>query len=726
MAWPDDGELPVKVEAAFGADLTANPATWVWTDLSGRLLASPITMRTGKAAGSRQTSPGSCAVALANDDAALTPRHPLSPYWPDVEMGTPLRVSVQWAGVWHERFGGYADQWEPTYLPVSGVKQMTSTVRVTASGILRRFQQGAQPAKSAMRRAIEASGPVAYWPAEDGRAASQAGASVTGSSPLRVTGSVEFKPVEDYVTFAGNTIRFGTTALADLGAGGQLSARLPDAAVSATSAGSWTVHVAMDTAILSTLSGDVVVAEWTTTAGTYTRWQIRVTTTSRTQVVAYTPNGAATTLIDHGSATAAFSHYAVAASRSGGIVTLWLDIGLLAPLTTSFAGSLGGVTAVTINATSTRSNAEMPAGHIAVWAVAPIPIRTISVQESDGTFVAEARRSFNLESATGRLARLVAEDGITLDMAPVDADSLSRMGWQGPGNRLDLYRECEDVDGGVLHESGFGLGYLPRSARYNAPVALTVDLATYRVSANNRDVLTPTYDDQQLRNEWTAERKDGSFAVASDPASQRRGVYDDSIELNVASDEQLPDQASWRVHLDSRMELREAAMPLDLTANPGLAAGWLTCGIGSRIVWTNPPAQHPPGPIDRLVEGWTETISPRSWSVQIVQAPATPWDVAVAGGTRRAPADSSTLASPISATATTLIIASPSDEPWTTDPADFPLDVVVGGEHVRLSAITGTSSPWVAAVAARGLHGAQRAWPAGTSIDVALPAVAAL
>jgi hypothetical protein len=370
----------------------------------------------------------------------------------------------------------------------------------------------------------------------------------------------------------------------------------------------------------------------------------------------------------------------------------------------------------------------MPAGHIAVWAVAPIPIRILSVADADGTFVLEARRSYLHESATGRLTRLVAEDGISLTMPAVDADSVQRMGWQDPGTRLDLYRECEQVDGGILHERGFGLGYLPRSSRYNPPVALTIDLATYAVTGGSRDVLAPSYDDQQIRNRWTVERRDGSFAVAEDPISQRRGVYADSVELNLDSDAQLPDQAGWRLHLDSDADLREQTFPIDLTANPGLVAGWLGCGVGSRIVRTNPPAQYRPGDIDRLVEGWTETIGPRSWTVQVAPAPARPWQVAEVDGEQRVAADGSTLAGAgLTASGLTFQLASTAaNGRWTTDPADMPLDMRVGGEQVRASAITGTGLTQTVTLAARGLNGIQRAWPAGTEVDVWQPAIVAL
>src|SRR5688500_19039981 len=89
MAWPDDRDLPVEVEMAFGADVNADPGTWSWTDLSSRRTADAIRIRAVKG------TPRSCTVTLDNDDAWLTPLHPMSPYWPYVDLNTPMRVRLR-------------------------------------------------------------------------------------------------------------------------------------------------------------------------------------------------------------------------------------------------------------------------------------------------------------------------------------------------------------------------------------------------------------------------------------------------------------------------------------------------------------------------------------------------------------------------------------------------------------------------------------------------------
>lgn len=95
MAWPDDEDLDLTFEAAFGADLTAAPHTWEWTDLSDRLIPEVITVNRGTAVGATNSQISRGTVRITNEDGALTPFLPTSPYWPNVDTGTPARIRVR-------------------------------------------------------------------------------------------------------------------------------------------------------------------------------------------------------------------------------------------------------------------------------------------------------------------------------------------------------------------------------------------------------------------------------------------------------------------------------------------------------------------------------------------------------------------------------------------------------------------------------------------------------
>lgn len=922
MAWPDDQDLPIEVQAAFGADVSADPGTWSWTDLSSRLAADPIRIRAGRSSGAGQVSPGTCTVTLDNDDAALTPLHPMSPWWPYVDTGTPLRVrlrraedsfartvssgwgattsgqawtvssgpasdfsvsggvgrhsmtsttllrrvllgatlldveqvvdvstsamltgsalvtgliarysggqyywlrceldkdssdvvlkishattsavftdlavldpvpslpyspgtplrvraqvsgtrlaikvwpaaSVEPAG-WHltatdstitapgatgvqswlvpgstntlpvtvsyrsyaarvDRFAGYADQWEPTIVTTGTGGESTSAVRITASGILRRLTQGDLPVRSALRRTIGATTPIAYWPGEEGSTSSGLASAIAGHPPLAASGTVEYVPVEDFVG-GSVTLRYGSSALVDLSGGGQLAVTVPADVTSAT-ATVWTLHVRADVDSL-VIAGDWVIAEWATPGGTYVRWRM-VVTAFESRLIGYTAAGTAVTLLT-GNLLGGLAAWVVTARQSGGSIALAIEHGAWS---TTVPGTLAGISSLVLNPTKQTASDQVVAGHIAIWPADAVPYSTLDAStDTYGGLVLTAGLSWRYETAHVRLARLAAEDGVVLDMPTVPAAGVMRMGWQEPGTLLDLYRECEAADLGVLHEHGYGLAYLPRDRRYNQPTALTIDLAAYAYTGDREQVLMPARDDQGVVNRMEVERIDGSSATAEDFAhQQRRGVYSDSVSLSLGDDGRLADQAGWRVHLGTVEDLREANFPIDLAGNPTLVDGWLSCRVGSRIARTNPPTVYPPGVLDRLVEGWTEAIGPRYWLVQVSGSPAGPWDVATADGVQRIAAAGSTLAAGITAGALTFQLTFTADNGrWTTSALDFPLHLRVGGEQVTATTISGTTSPQTVTLSARAVNGVARSWPAGTPVDVWAPAVLAL
>lgn len=96
MAFPDTA-LDLRIEAAFGADLTASPLTWDWTDLSERLRLSSLSMSRGRPSEAGQVSPASMSVDLENLDGDLTPLNDAGTYYPNVRRGTPIRVWAEGA-----------------------------------------------------------------------------------------------------------------------------------------------------------------------------------------------------------------------------------------------------------------------------------------------------------------------------------------------------------------------------------------------------------------------------------------------------------------------------------------------------------------------------------------------------------------------------------------------------------------------------------------------------
>lgn len=90
-----DVRFPQRVEFAFGADLTAAPSSWTWTDVSDRLMRQGVSIRSGRSDETSQTNPRSMSLTLKNKDGWLTPRNPSSQWYPNVRRNTPMRYSVR-------------------------------------------------------------------------------------------------------------------------------------------------------------------------------------------------------------------------------------------------------------------------------------------------------------------------------------------------------------------------------------------------------------------------------------------------------------------------------------------------------------------------------------------------------------------------------------------------------------------------------------------------------
>lgn len=892
MAWPDDRDLPIEVEAAFGADLDADPAMWTWTDLSSRLLNDRIRIQYGSRSNASRVSPASCSVTLDNGDGALTPLHPMSPYYPDVELGTPVRVrlrraddtfgrtvaggwgtsdsgqawttsgtshsvssghavqshatvnTIRWAlldvslldveqlvdvtvpalltggafvfgfearavdadncyvlryecdaggtsvtlkltkreagsstdlavlathptvtyaantptrvrasvvgsqlaiKVWRaadpepagwdltvtdstyaspgkcgiqsfltstntntlpfaptydnytaviDRFSGIADQWQPTFYPTTD-GGFESTVRVTASGILRRLGQGTEVSRSALNRSITATPDLlAYWSLEDGEFSTSAASAVLGNNPMTPVGTVEFAAL-DPDDLTGGQIRGGSGRLPDLTHGGLVGGTSPAGTGSPVA---WTVQW-MARGGTATLPSEIVLLSW---AAGGRLWEVVLTGPPNFNTLLRV-NGVV--VVEDGTTFDGFFEWRVTAVQSGADVSVQLTIdggtqgdvtpGGSPPWTATIAGyTLGWPDDLASNPTAASTGDEVNyLGHIQVWDDDGTAVPWWGPRLFGGFIPTNAAYAYHAELATVRLARLVAEDGVALAMPSVAAEDDTPMGFQPTGGALELYQECETVDGGVLHEDRFGLGYLPRVVRYNRTPTLTIDLSTYRIISDDAEsVVAPVYDDQGLVNQFTAERSLGSSFTAADIGHQRRGRYTGGDEFNLATDDLLADRAEWGIHLGTVVELRDGTIPLDLAANPGLVDAWLACGLGSVMRRTNLPAQYPDNVVDRIVEGWAETIGPRSWQAQIVVSPAGPWTVAEVDGEPRVAADASFLAAPVAVDDTTLLIA-PIGEEWTTDAADLPVDILLGGERMTATAITARVAP---------------------------------
>lgn len=257
-------------------------------------------------------------------------------------------------------------------------------------------------------------------------------------------------------------------------------------------------------------------------------------------------------------------------------------------------------------------------------------------------------------------------------------------------------------------------------AGIETPPLLDLDYTSQHISPP----LRPTDDDQQLRNDVTVSRRGGSSARAVDEDSiSEAGLYDESVTLNLAGDDQLADQAGWRVHLGTASGLRYPQVTVDLARNPGLAGDVAAVESGDRVSVSNPLSPPlPPGDIALIAQGYEEELDSQRWTVTLNASPGDPWDVATLGSDRRLETSGSELATAVGASDTSLSVAVTAGPLWVTASAELPLDITLGGEVVTVTAVSGTSSPQTFTVT-RSVNGVSKSHTAGTAVTVANPLI---
>lgn len=590
-------------------------------------------------------------------------------------------------------------------LPVRWNQAATdSTTPITATGILRRLAQGQSALRSPIYRQLIAQPAQGYWPLEDGSDAQAASSALTGGRPA---GLLNVNLGHDDAPPGASAAALLTAA----GGGSRITARIDRP--STTPDG----YAAMLYVKLASLPGSGATLMEVLTTGTVVRWVIGM------DGVAFTLNGydadgvlrltdSALYFVDP---TQWVAVQLEAEEVGGGLVDwalIWHQVG--ATNFWSFSGTILGTADRIVGANVVAPTDNTAVSHL--W-----------LGDNDLPFVAatfmQVSTGYSGELAADRVARLCREEGIPV---LVGAGTSAPMGPQNAGALLELLRQCEESDQGMLHEQGGQLAYLPRGGRYNRPVAAALDMAAGHIAAPPE----PTDDDQTVRNDVTVSRVGGGSARVVDETSVTEvGRYDTSVDVSLASDGLLADHAAWRVHLGTADELRWPVIELDLARNPTLIDRWLTIKPGSPITITSPPSQLLGTPIDLIVEGYTQTLTVFGWHVTLNCSPGAPWTVGVYDdpGTRRDSA-SSTLGIARDAVQTSWTFSTASRlDVWSTTAT--PYDVQCGGEVVTVTsmgAVSGSGPYTQTATVARSVNGVVKAQTAGTRIRLARPVVKAL
>lgn len=604
----------IAVEVAWGADLTADPSTWVWTDITEDVYQEPgVSYTLGRGDEASVSQPATCSLLLRNEsgDYSLGGQ---SANWPNVRRGTPVRVRVDPDNTGLVvAFQGAATGFTPSW-------DLTGTipaVALEAAGVLRRLGQGQSPLQSSLRRALSTDPSViAYWSCEEGKGAGGFIPTVgpyfmSWDTPPDLAANDEFPssrpiPVLKESTWTGAVAPHTNTGVYQL----DFIAYFEDSANEP------------NPVYLATIQ--------TNNAGAYQ------------YILVFQPPGDLTITILNSAGSAVDSitgfdfeledapferRFTLRLEQSGGNVNVtWGTIDANGDLAGGFGtGSLASATLGT--ATLVKINDPDPAFRADAVAVGHVVLRNAATTTLLST---DELTGYIGETATDRIQRLCDENGELVDII---GTSTVTMGPQTVATFLELLREAEAADGGILLDGlGPGLTYISRTERENRPTDLTVDAGAGKELA---PPFAPVDDDQRTRNRAEVTRKDAGTFVHEDVTgllgSGEIGTYDTSATVNVDDDGQAQHYAEWLVHLGTHEGYRYPELSFDLRATPLLGPGVLQLRPSSRVDvddLDDTLTAHPGSGLSLLVEGLEANLTGAEWRATAKCSPFDPWRVA--------------------------------------------------------------------------------------------------
>lgn len=463
--FPD--RIVTRIEFAFGADPDGDPDTWDWTDVTSRRQAQSISITYGRQNEGATVQTASITVTLDNLDGDLTPDNPSSVHYPDVVEGTPMRFSLQWEDTWYGRFFGETTSWEPDW-PHGDLSNETTgyqgeaRVVVTAAGRIQRLDQGSKPLKDALRRHIEASGPLLYWTLTDGQDARQGSEVIEGAQPVRAVGEAG-SFFQGQPAWGQGTLAPWHEPVVQLAANteGRLSVRVQPRDLTAWAADHYRAGpggAPDDFTVFDTGAG--------TDADPLVGWLVEADRTANAVELLVLSAGettssiaSLTTISDPGIFDLSPHMLRLTAVANGASTDWTLIIDGQTAGSGTYAIPHRPVSRLRYRWGAFASMAEpLALGHIVYWGE--------SVPSAAATW--RAVQGHARELAGRRIERLCAEQGVPL-LVNGNLDQTPPMGAQKPGALLELLQVAATVDGGVLYEQrdGPGLAYRTLKSKYN-------------------------------------------------------------------------------------------------------------------------------------------------------------------------------------------------------------------------------------------------------------------
>lgn len=318
------------------------------------------------------------------------------------------------------------------------------------------------------------------------------------------------------------------------------------------------------------------------------------------------------------------------------------------------------------------------------------------------------------------MSRLAVENGTSVTIHGRESADL---GEQQEETLLDLLAESADADGGLLHDDSRSLGLRYRTLdSFGSQPPVTIPYTDNLVVP-----FEPTDDDGLTRNRVTVQRPNGTRVteeVTEGPMSTQAppagvGVYDESLTLNLFSDDLVSRTAAWLVHVGTWDEGRYPTLGVDLAhptflADPIMTRDLLSITPGDRIVITDPPPWLPPRDVDVLVMGVEVEVTPLHLRLRWTCVPARPYRIAYWNAGHRWSGEGTVTSGSLTTTATSMPLTLPSGVAWTHADGDY--DITVGGEVMTVTNVVGSTM-----TVTRSVNGVVKAHSAGAAVALADP-----
>ena len=598
----------IKVEIAFNAGVTTPAASRTWTDVTQWvLLGSGIEIEHGRGDWRSTADANSLRLTLNNSDGRFTAGLASSPYYPNVKIGRPIRVTATLGGVASTRFVGFIDEWPVEWPATVGT---FATAAITATSRLAWLGNRVE-LRSIIEQEYLLDEPAEHYTMGEAAGATSVGdTSGNGLAPLSMVGT-------------GTSVVFGNAT--GPGTDGLTAAQFTDGGKSLRLSGN-----PSPLAVGATIFGLEADFSGTTVGGSGALLADAVNAqlgVDNTGVVFFQTMSAGvaspSTYLDGGTHTA-FGYV------SGSTIALYVDGLLVDTDTTGSAmtiypivgiGTAGAIGSIILGLTNSALTGAV--AHVAQYVNAvPSPTRITAHANAALTgFAGEtpaARLTRYASYAAIAATELSLETGMVPDLAHIDTTGRTA---------VDCMRTVEATEEGVLHDGRDGLlTFHARNHRYSAASAFTLNVPTGQVDVG----ISPRLDRSAMRNDVSAQSTDGTVTARAlnQPSIDDYGPARESLDLATTNDEEPFQHASWIVNSYGDPQPRVPQLGVKLANVPeSTAQAILESGVGTRCTVTGMPSQAEQSTQGYFIEGYGERIGAGYHDFTFNVSQAEPFDV---------------------------------------------------------------------------------------------------